>query len=122
MEREEAARLITEAVTQLFFSAEEPGQVPRRRRRAGAQPPALKALISLDPGERVSMRELADQWGCDASFVTIVTDGLEAAGYAERQVAPHDRRIKTVELTRQASARVSGGWRWPTARGPASTP
>ena len=68
------------------------------------------------------MRELADQWGCDASFVTIVTDGLEAAGYAERRVAPHDRRIKTVELTPAASTPVSRGWRWPTARGPASTP
>jgi DNA-binding MarR family transcriptional regulator len=99
MEREEAARLITEAVTQLFFSAENQAKFHGAADELGLQPPALKALISLDPGERVSMRELADQWGCDASFVTIVTDGLEAAGYAERRVAPHDRRIKTVELT-----------------------
>jgi DNA-binding MarR family transcriptional regulator len=99
MEREEAARLITEAVTQLFFSAENQAKFHGAADELGLQPPALKALISLDPGESVSMRQLAEQWGCDASFVTIVTDGLEAAGYAERRVAPHDRRIKSVELT-----------------------
>jgi DNA-binding MarR family transcriptional regulator len=99
MEREEAARLITEAVTQLFFSAENQAKFHGAADELGLQPPALKALISLDPGESVSMRQLAAQWGCDASFVTIVTDGLETAGYAERRVAAHDRRIKTVELT-----------------------
>jgi hypothetical protein len=45
------------------------------------------------------MRQLAESWGCDASFVTVVTDDLESAGLAQRRVAPHDRRIKTVELT-----------------------
>jgi DNA-binding MarR family transcriptional regulator len=99
MQREEAARLITEAVTQLFFSAENQAKFHGAADELGLQPPALKALISLEPGESVSMRQLAEQWACDASFVTIVTDGLEAAGYAERRVAPHDRRIKIVELT-----------------------
>jgi DNA-binding MarR family transcriptional regulator len=45
------------------------------------------------------MRHLADRWGCDASFVTVVVDGLGGRGFAERRVAPHDRRIKAVELT-----------------------
>jgi DNA-binding MarR family transcriptional regulator len=99
MEREEAARLITEAVTQLFFSAENQAKFHGAADELGLQPPALKALLSLEPGESVSMRQLAEQWACDASFVTIVTDGLESAGYAERRVAPYDRRIRIVELT-----------------------
>jgi DNA-binding MarR family transcriptional regulator len=59
----------------------------------------LKALLEIEPGESLPMRHLAERWGCDASFVTVTCDGLESAGYAERRVAPHDRRIKTVELT-----------------------
>jgi DNA-binding MarR family transcriptional regulator len=116
VEREEAARLITEAVTQLFFSAENQAKFHGAADELGLQPPALKALISLEPGESVSMRELAAQWGCDASFVTIVTDGLETAGYAERRVAAHDRRIKTVELT--AAGTEAREWALEMAYGP----
>src|SRR5262245_46385248 len=59
----------------------------------------LKGLLELDAGDALPMRELADRWGCDASFVTVVVDGLEGRNFAERRVAPHDRRIKAVQLT-----------------------
>jgi DNA-binding MarR family transcriptional regulator len=50
------------------------------------------------------MRSLAEMWNCDASFVTVVVDGLEHRGLVERQVADYDRRIKTVELTQEGVA------------------
>jgi DNA-binding MarR family transcriptional regulator len=97
--RDEAARQVTEAVTQLFFSTENQAKFHGAADELGVHPPVLKALIELEPGEGVPMRDLGDRWGCDASFVTVVCDGLESTGYAERRVAPHDRRVKTVELT-----------------------
>lgn len=99
MEREEAARLITQAVAELFFSAENQGKFIGTADELGITPPMLKSLLELEPGDAMPMRSLADRWGCDASFVTVVVDGLEARGYVRRQVAPHDRRIKTVDLT-----------------------
>jgi DNA-binding MarR family transcriptional regulator len=99
MEREDAATLITKAVTELFFSAENQSKFLGTADELGLTPPMLKSMLELEPGEAVPMRLLADRWGCDASFVTVVVDGLEARGYVQREVAAHDRRIKTVELT-----------------------
>jgi DNA-binding MarR family transcriptional regulator len=86
-------------VTQLFFSAENQARFHGASERLGVSPPMLKALFELSPGERVPMRDLAERWGCDASFVTVVCDGLEARGLVQRRVADYDRRIKVVELT-----------------------
>jgi DNA-binding MarR family transcriptional regulator len=99
VDRAEAARQITQAVAELFFSAENQSKFIGTADELGITPPMLKSLLELEPGEAVPMRHLADRWGCDASFVTVVVDGLEARGYVQREVAPHDRRIKTVELT-----------------------
>lgn len=107
MDRDEAARVITESVAQLFFSAENQARFHRTSEELGISPPMLKALLDLAPGEGVAMRDLAQQWGCDASFVTVMCDGLESKGLVERQVADYDRRIKTVELT-PAGAEAQG--------------
>jgi DNA-binding MarR family transcriptional regulator len=101
---EEAARLISQAVSELFFSAENQAVFHDTAAELGLTPPMLKGLLELDPGDALPMRELADRWGCDASFVTVVVDGLEGRGFAERRVAPHDRRIKAVQLTDQGIA------------------
>jgi DNA-binding MarR family transcriptional regulator len=99
MDRDAVSRQIVEAVTELFFSAENQAKFHGAADELGLQPPVLKALLELEPGRGVPMRQLAESWGCDASFVTIVADELESAGLAERKVASYDRRIKTVELT-----------------------
>jgi DNA-binding MarR family transcriptional regulator len=101
---EEAARLISQAVTDLFFSAENQAVFHDTAAELGLTPPMLKGLLELDAGDALPMRELADRWGCDASFVTVVVDGLEGRGFAERRVAPHDRRIKAVQLTEEGIA------------------
>jgi DNA-binding MarR family transcriptional regulator len=76
---------------------------------ADLSPPQLKALLSLERGGGRSMRELAEGWRCDASWVTGIVDGLEERGYVQRQPHPTDRRVKVVALTplgEKAKARV----------------
>ena len=45
------------------------------------------------------MRELAQEWLCDASNATFIVDRLEERGLAERRSVPTDRRVKMVVLT-----------------------
>ncbi|HXY93737.1 MAG TPA: MarR family winged helix-turn-helix transcriptional regulator [Acidimicrobiia bacterium] len=64
----------------------------------GLPPGMLKGIMHLgDDGVR--MGDLAEQWSCDASYVTTITDGLESRGLAERRALASDRRVKTVVLT-----------------------
>jgi DNA-binding MarR family transcriptional regulator len=65
----------------------------------GLTPGLAKALVHLSPGPGIAMHELAEQWGCDASYVTALVDGLEQRGLAERRPSPLDRRVKAVALT-----------------------
>ncbi|HEX9545870.1 MAG TPA: MarR family transcriptional regulator [Acidimicrobiales bacterium] len=62
-------------------------------------PRLTKALMSIEPGQPKPMKGLADQWRCDASYVTSLVDGLEERGIAERQNNPADRRAKLIALT-----------------------
>jgi DNA-binding MarR family transcriptional regulator len=96
---EETAKRIWSAIAQLFMSAENQERFIGTADELGLSPPMLKALVELEPGESRPMRGLAEDWGFDASFVTVIVDGLEQGGYADRRVAEHDRRVKTVELT-----------------------
>ncbi|ROR33886.1 MarR family winged helix-turn-helix transcriptional regulator [Kitasatospora cineracea] len=63
-----------------------------------SQAKALKAVL-----EPVPMRALAGRLGCDASNVTGIVDRLEALGYARREAAAADRRVKIVTITDQGS-------------------
>ena len=45
------------------------------------------------------MGALAEEWRCDASWVTGIVDGLEDRGYVQRQPHATDRRVKVVILT-----------------------
>ena len=57
------------------------------------------ALMRLHPGAPIPMSSLALELQCDNSNVTGIVDRLEAAGLAERQPFPNDRRVKAVALT-----------------------
>ncbi|WP_033213483.1 MarR family winged helix-turn-helix transcriptional regulator [Kitasatospora phosalacinea] len=63
---------------------------------SSSQAKALKAVL-----EPVPMRALAGRLGCDASNVTGIVDRLEALGYAHREAAAADRRVKIVTITDQ---------------------
>jgi DNA-binding MarR family transcriptional regulator len=60
-------------------------------------PSDLLALVKLDGV--VTMKELAQRMGCDASFVTAVADALERHGLAKREPSQRDRRVKNLVLT-----------------------
>ena len=99
---EEAWRLLAELLMN--------GEMQARMRNAcaaiGGPPSIVKTLIHLAPGEPVAMRDMAEHFGCDASYITELVDGLEEQGMAVRQPHPTDRRVRTVVLTdRGAEAR-----------------
>ena len=93
----------------LLFDGESHGRMGHACRTVGGPPSLVKALMHLSPDEPRPMRDLADHWGCDASYVTSLADSLEQQGLAERRPHPTDRRIKTLVLTAKgadARARV----------------
>jgi len=83
----------------LCFEGEAHDRMHRACAAVGLSPGVLKGLIHLVPDEGRPMRELADHFGCDASWVTTLTDELERHGLAERRPHKTDRRIKEIVLT-----------------------
>jgi DNA-binding MarR family transcriptional regulator len=80
---------------------------PRRTRvldRHGLTPNDSRALLGLHARDGRTMRELADEWRCDASNATWIIDRLERLGLAERRGSPADRRVKLVTLTARGVA------------------
>ena len=65
-------------------------------------PHDLLALFKLDGV--LTMKELAQHMGCDASFVTSIADTLERHGFARREPSQRDRRVKNLVLTREGIA------------------
>jgi MarR family transcriptional regulator, organic hydroperoxide resistance regulator len=65
----------------------------------GLSPVGAHALRLLDAGTPLTMSDLADALGCDASNVTGVVDRLEDRGLVERRPGQDDRRVKTLALT-----------------------
>ena len=76
----------------------------------GLPPGMLKALTFLRDEDGIRMGDLAEQWGCDASYVTALTDGLEERGLAERRPLPRDHHVKTVALTESGLATLNTRW------------
>jgi DNA-binding MarR family transcriptional regulator len=83
----------------LLFSGQVHGCMQKACGAVGLSPGALKTLFKLQPGEGIPLRDLADHWGFDASYVTSLADALEERGLAERRPHPTDRRIKMLVLT-----------------------
>jgi len=63
----------------------------------GVTPSDLLALFKMDGV--LTMKELAQRMGCDASFVTTIADALERHGLARRAPSQRDRRVKHLVLT-----------------------
>ena len=93
---EEAWRLLQEL---LMNSGEMQSRMRSACEAIGGPPSIVKTLFHLRPGDPVAMRDLADHFGCDASYITELVDGLEEQGLAVRQPHPTDRRVRTVVLT-----------------------
>src|ERR1700729_1862894 len=65
-------------------------------------PHDLLAMFKLD--SVLSMKELAQHMGCDASFITTVADTLERRGFVRREPSQRDRRVKNLVLTEEGIA------------------
>lgn len=59
----------------------------------------LFALCSLEPGQPMPMKEIANLLNCDASNVTGICDRLFLQHYIQREEKPQDRRVKMITLT-----------------------
>jgi DNA-binding MarR family transcriptional regulator len=68
----------------------------------GVAPHDLLAMFKLDGV--LTMKELAQHMGCDASFVTTIADTLERHGFARREPSQRDRRVKNLVLTPEGIA------------------
>jgi DNA-binding MarR family transcriptional regulator len=104
----QAARDAWSSMHALFMEGEAHDRVHRICAELDLSPPLLKAFVHLgaDPdGPGVRMGDLAGHWGCDASYVTAIVDGLEERGLAERRLHPTDRRVRTIVLTPEGRAR-----------------
>ena len=70
----------------------------------GLAPMQSMALMTLRPGEPMTMSAMAHALMCDNSNVTGIVDRLEAMGLVERRPAEHDRRVKTLVITEKGVA------------------
>ena len=86
-------------VLRLFLEGEARTRMHEVCRGIGLPINAIKALLALDRQPPASMRELADHFGADASYCTVLVDSLEAQGVARREPHPTDRRVRSVVLT-----------------------
>ncbi len=98
-EREAAVGDAWRALYSLVFEREGQQRFHEACDATGLAPGGLKTLLRLAPDQPVPMRDLADYFRCDPSYVTSLVDGLEAAGLAERRSHPTDRRVKMVALS-----------------------
>ncbi len=98
-EREVAAGEAWQALYALVFEREGQQRFHEACDATGLAPGGLKTLLRLSPDQPIPMRELAEYFRCDPSYVTSLVDGLESAGLAERRSHPTDRRVKMVALS-----------------------
>ena len=104
----QAARDAWASMHALFMEGEAHDRVHRICSEMGLSPPLLKAFVhlgTLDDDGGLRMSDLAETWGCDASYVTTLADGLQERGLAQRRPHPTDRRVKTIVLTAEGRAR-----------------
>lgn len=95
----DAARESWRTMHSLLFEGEGRSRLQAACAMTGVPPGVLKTLIHLSPGAAIPMREIAQHFGVDSSYVTTLVDDLEANGLAERRPHPTDRRVKTIVLT-----------------------
>ena len=81
-----------------FVHGHDPRDELRRELGLGRGTGRVKAITSLSGGQ-LSLAELGQAIGADASYTTIIVNELHALGLVSRAQHASDRRRKTVELT-----------------------
>lgn len=67
----------------------------------GVTPSQMQAMLLLQPKTQIPMNQLSCMISCDASYITGIVDKLSKLELIERKESSLDRRIKTIELTRE---------------------
>ena len=67
----------------------------------GLTPSQMQTLLLVEPRTQTPMNRLSCMISCDASYITGIVDKLTSLGYIERKENSFDRRIKTIELTKE---------------------
>src|ERR671923_2446235 len=101
MSADDDARRSWQAVVRMFIGDENQRRFNDTAAAEGLSMRLLHALLDLSPTEAKPMRDLAEFWYCDASYVTSLVDGLEERGLAVRDPSPTDRRGEGGRLPRQ---------------------
>jgi DNA-binding MarR family transcriptional regulator len=83
----------------MFLSEEHQRAFEHAAHELGLTPRLVKALLGLSTDEPKPMRMLAEEWFCDASYVTVLVDALEERGLVVRETPATDRRVKLIRLT-----------------------
>lgn len=96
---ESVARESWRAMHSLLLEGEGRSRMQTACAVTGVPPGVLKTLIHLSPDAAIPMRDIAQHFGVDSSYVTTLVDDLEANGLAERRPHPTDRRVKIIVLT-----------------------
>jgi len=73
----------------------------------GITPVQYAALQAVANEPAIDQRTLAARVGFDTSTIGGVVDRLEARGLLRRQVGPHDRRVRQLQLTDEGAARLA---------------
>lgn len=105
---EELARDAWLAIVRIFRSEEALNAGVRAAEAEGLSMRLYWVLLALplEEGEGTSMSQLARACFSTPSYMTVVVDGLEERGLAQRRTDPDDRRVKLVSLTREGRAAV----------------
>jgi DNA-binding MarR family transcriptional regulator len=88
-----------------FVHGHDPADELRRALGLGRGAGRIRALVSLASGS-LSLADLAQAIGADASYTTIIVNELHALGLLSRTQDARDRRRKTVELTTEGREAV----------------
>jgi DNA-binding MarR family transcriptional regulator len=93
---------VAEAIDRRFLARLKPLQL---------RPRQLHVLRYLDAAGPLSQSELAEGIGVDAANLIETLDVLEEKGLIRRQVDPHDRRRRRINLTAAGSRKLRAGLR-----------
>jgi MarR family transcriptional regulator, organic hydroperoxide resistance regulator len=91
------------SVLRMFLSDEHQRAFEQAANSIGLTPRLMKALLGLSTDEPKPMRMLAEEWFCDASYVTVLVDALEQRGLVTRETPSTDRRVKLIRLTAEGA-------------------
>jgi DNA-binding MarR family transcriptional regulator len=106
-----AGREAWKMIADLMFSGQVAGRFHEACGAVGVAPGAFKLLAKMEPGVGVPMRDFADRFGFDASYVTSLADALEEKGWVRREAHPTDRRVKMLMITGAGEAAKQEAYR-----------